>query len=387
MSVAQAFSESEWALLSGALQLRQSNARDLRSLPARALLDDQVCEQLLATLGPIIGSPTVAITASLLAKRFSFLSTGACLYAMSVYDKGLILSLDNSVVEYAHDDGLWTSSMPLVDVTPVGYEPGTREAWRDMIVATLFRDLLQPLWETFNRVTGISRRILWENTAVRVYSLYDKRMDKVEDPLVRQRYEADFDWLLNQATRHCSAELQPLETLSTPADSAGNRGQKHPLPSHLLFLLRRQQPCRILLHLSAAEAQKMSMNKQIAHRQQQLSDAVIEQFRGIAASTIGHLTDSGYLRGIRPLFDGARLVGNVVTVKVHLPDGSIDRMHRRRALRLLGRTAHPGWPHQRSGRRSGVRRSHRRRRLARTSPAGIQPWHQRRHDPQPRGKR
>ncbi|POD69655.1 Dimethylmenaquinone methyltransferase [Pseudomonas syringae pv. antirrhini] len=69
----------------------------------------------------------------------------------------------------------------------------------------------------------------------------------------------------------------------------------------------------------------MSMNKQIAHRQQQLSDAVIEQFRGIAASTLGHLTDSGYLRGIRPLFDGARLVGNVVTVKVNLPDGSILR--------------------------------------------------------------
>ncbi|KPB77091.1 Dimethylmenaquinone methyltransferase [Pseudomonas syringae pv. maculicola] len=69
----------------------------------------------------------------------------------------------------------------------------------------------------------------------------------------------------------------------------------------------------------------MSMNKQIAHRQQQLGDAVIEQFRGIAASTLGHLTDSGYLRGIRPLFDGARLVGNVVTVKVHLPDGSILR--------------------------------------------------------------
>ncbi|WP_439851637.1 RraA family protein [Pseudomonas syringae] len=67
------------------------------------------------------------------------------------------------------------------------------------------------------------------------------------------------------------------------------------------------------------------MNKQIAHRQQQLSDAAIEQFRGIAASTIGHLTDSGYLRGIRPLFDGARMVGNVVTVKVQLPDGSILR--------------------------------------------------------------
>ncbi|AZG86653.1 RraA family protein [Pseudomonas syringae pv. pisi str. PP1] len=67
------------------------------------------------------------------------------------------------------------------------------------------------------------------------------------------------------------------------------------------------------------------MNKQIAHRQQQLSDAVIEQYRDIAASTIGHLTDAGYLRRIRPLFEGARLVGNVVTVKLQLPDGSILR--------------------------------------------------------------
>ncbi|OUM08479.1 siderophore-iron reductase, Fe-S cluster protein [Pseudomonas syringae] len=199
MSLTCDFSQSEWALLSTALRLKQADTCDPRSLPARALLDDQVCEQLLTTLGPIIGSPTLAITASLLAKRFSFLSTGACLYALSVYDKGLILSLDNSVIEYAHDDGLWTSSMPLVDVTPAGHEPDAREAWREMIAGTLFRDLLQPLWETFNRVTGISRRILWENTAVRVYSLYDKRMDKVEDPTIRQRCEDDFDWLLNQA--------------------------------------------------------------------------------------------------------------------------------------------------------------------------------------------
>ncbi|RJY20860.1 hypothetical protein C6381_21325, partial [Pseudomonas syringae pv. actinidiae] len=147
----------------------------------------------------------------------------------------------------------------------------------------------------------------------------------------------------------------------------------------------------------------MSMNKQIAHRQQQLSDAVIEQFRGIAASTLGHLTDSGYLRGIRPLFDGARLVGNVVTVKVHLPDGSILRDALLNSLpgdvlviecvgdeqlRLLGRTARP-WPAS-SKAWAGVvvsGRRHRRRRLARTSSAGLQPRHQRRHNSKPGGKR
>lgn len=67
------------------------------------------------------------------------------------------------------------------------------------------------------------------------------------------------------------------------------------------------------------------MNKQTAERQPPFDNAVIAQYRGIAASTIGHLTDNGYLRGIRPLFDGIRMVGNVVTVKVHLPDGSILR--------------------------------------------------------------
>ncbi|MCF5709959.1 siderophore-iron reductase, Fe-S cluster protein [Pseudomonas syringae] len=199
MTQGQAFSDAEWAVLSGALQLKTADTRDSRSLPARALLDEEVCRQMLAALGPVIGSPTLAITASLLAKRFSFLSTGACLYAMSVYDKGLILSLDNSVVEYAHDNGVWTSAMPMTAITPIGCEEGARDLWRASIVRALFADLLKPLWETFNRVSGISRRILWENTAVRVYSLYEKRMAKVDDPAIQARYEADFDWLLNHA--------------------------------------------------------------------------------------------------------------------------------------------------------------------------------------------
>lgn len=199
MTLTSLFSEQEWALLSGALRLKPAQQCDPRSLPARALLDETTCERLLQALGPVIGSPTLAITASLLAKRFSFLSTGACLYAMSVYDKGLRLSLDNCRVEYGHDDGVWTSSMPLDELQPFDYPPGQREAWRASIVGSLFAGTLQPLWQTFYRVSGISRRILWENTAVRVYSLYEKRMAKVEDPQVRQRCEADFHWLLNDA--------------------------------------------------------------------------------------------------------------------------------------------------------------------------------------------
>lgn len=55
------------------------------------------------------------------------------------------------------------------------------------------------------------------------------------------------------------------------------------------------------------------------------SAALLEQYRNIAASTIGHFGDDGYLRGIRPLFDGLRMLGNVVTARVFPPDGSILR--------------------------------------------------------------
>ncbi|MGF6163065.1 ferric iron reductase protein FhuF [Pseudomonas sp. 2725] len=200
MSLACHFTVSEWALLSGGLRLKEGNERDpLRSLMARDLLQEDVCEQLLDALGPVIGSPTRAITASLLGKRLSFLATGACLYAMSVYDKGLQMSLDNTVIEYGHDEGVWTSSMPLIHGRPLTYGEGEREAWRETLVQALFAGMLKPLWLTFNRVTGVSRRILWENTAVRVYSLYEKRMAKIDDPSVRERYEADFNWLLTQA--------------------------------------------------------------------------------------------------------------------------------------------------------------------------------------------
>ncbi|MGY1447960.1 RraA family protein [Pseudomonas chlororaphis] len=63
----------------------------------------------------------------------------------------------------------------------------------------------------------------------------------------------------------------------------------------------------------------------IAPRQHHASAALLEHYHGIAPSTLGHFGDEGYLRGIRPLFDGLRMLGNVVTAKVFAPDGAILR--------------------------------------------------------------
>ncbi|HCS45530.1 MAG TPA: S-adenosylmethionine--2-demethylmenaquinone methyltransferase, partial [Pseudomonas sp.] len=67
------------------------------------------------------------------------------------------------------------------------------------------------------------------------------------------------------------------------------------------------------------------MSFQISPRQQVVSPELLDAYRSIPASTIGHFSDRGFLRGIKPLFHDIRMVGNVVTVKVFAPDGSILR--------------------------------------------------------------
>ncbi|MFP1816142.1 RraA family protein [Lonsdalea quercina] len=67
------------------------------------------------------------------------------------------------------------------------------------------------------------------------------------------------------------------------------------------------------------------MTYDILPRQQKVSDDLLAQWRQIETSMLGHLTDEGYLRGVRPLFPGVSLAGNVVTVRLRMPDGGALR--------------------------------------------------------------
>jgi len=177
--------------------LHTCNEADVRSLPADTLLDADTCRGMLTTIMPLTGAPDLAIAASLFVKRLAFLTTGNVLYAMSVFDKGLILSLSDCQLEYAHDNGLWTSSLP-ADVTESVASTTERSEWREVIVGALFKDFLSPLLDSLSQVSGIPVPILWENIAVRVYSLYQGRMEGL-DPQQESRRQADYRWLLEQA--------------------------------------------------------------------------------------------------------------------------------------------------------------------------------------------
>jgi hypothetical protein len=213
----------EYAYLQNVFRLRTLAQADRRSVPGEAIGDVQTCRALLERVMPLIGAPDLAIAASLFAKRVAFLASGNVLYAMSVFDKGLPLSLNTCRLEYAHDGGLWTSSLPM-DVTATAYTPGAREAWREAIVGALFRTFFAPLWQSLSQVSGLSQHILWENTAVRVYSLYQGRMEglTVEQ---EERQQADFAWLLEGPNRHC---LVCHGTRSNAFAARYNRARREP---------------------------------------------------------------------------------------------------------------------------------------------------------------
>ncbi|WP_323638904.1 IucA/IucC family C-terminal-domain containing protein [Pectobacterium polonicum] len=207
----------QWAMLSGTLQLTDASLRvGSDSCPSRKMLEPDYCHWLLNTLTPPLLSPSIKITASLLAKRIGFLTTAASLYAMSVYNKGLNMTLDNSVLEFGHSR-LWTSTMPLYDLTVSQPEAGRREAWRDSLFDTLFAQHLSPILHTLSAVSGAPLRILWENVAVRVFSLYEQRIEW-DDPAAEcslgmtlaQQVQQDFDALLAAPGERFGCDDNPL---------------------------------------------------------------------------------------------------------------------------------------------------------------------------------
>jgi len=65
-------------------------------------------------------------------------------------------------------------------------------------LSQVFSGHLTQLVEQFHRLTKVPRRILWENVAVRVFSIYEQRiLLNIPDAQMAQA-QADFSYLLDQ---------------------------------------------------------------------------------------------------------------------------------------------------------------------------------------------
>ena len=193
------------------LQTEEFKAKQ-HCVDAHTLLNKDICREVLRQLSLCLGHVSLKVTASMLSKRIAFLTTASSFYAFSVYNKALDFSLDNCYIDYNHHEGLWVSQMPLKDVSIL--QPCTKEerfALRKQLVQRVFAQHLNPLWQVLSDVADISLVILWENTANRVYSLYENKITQDDKALNNFIYE-DFEYLISQASSELFGwEHNPLQ--------------------------------------------------------------------------------------------------------------------------------------------------------------------------------
>lgn len=193
----EAFTSEEWHALA-AYGLVRANIGDSVNfrVDAEQLLDDDVCVALLEQIQPVLGAPNLKVAASLTVKRLAFLVLAPALYALSRFGKGLDVSLAKCEFDYALKDRIWQSKLPLksVQVTPLC---GDRAAWREQVLKQAFAEHLTPVLETMHRLTRSPKRILWENVAVRVFSIYERRVLPGLEGEQKALAQADYAWLLS----------------------------------------------------------------------------------------------------------------------------------------------------------------------------------------------
>ncbi|SDG25136.1 Ferric iron reductase protein FhuF, involved in iron transport [Fontibacillus panacisegetis] len=211
----------EWEYLTQNLRLTTevSSEREF-SMASSDLLDEELCGNYLDRLTAVFESPSRRVTASMLAKRYAFMVVSPSLYAMSMFDKGLKLPLKDSHIESGFRNEAWLPSLRLSKMEFT--EPADRdsyrhrELWRDVVVRSIFADHLAPLWGALSRAANIPKPILWENTAVYVYFLYETRIAGEAEGARKAVVEKDFDYLLNAPAELFGESRNPLSQFYSP---------------------------------------------------------------------------------------------------------------------------------------------------------------------------
>ncbi|WP_051680547.1 ferric iron reductase [Vibrio rhizosphaerae] len=236
-----AFSRDEWDKLGG-LGLRDSHSAALPSIDTCALLNDDTCLDVLKQIQPEIGAPDLKVTASLVIKRIAFLTLAPMLYAMSCYNKGLDVSIENCIFEYPLENRLWRSNMPLKHIQvslpsdfPSPIQSPERDTWRQRLLTQALQGNLSLLVSQFHRLTRVPQAVLWENVAVRIFGIYERRiMPSLCHNQQMTLAQADLSYLLNQST---------TEIYNTPTNPIARYYADKSIPDHQSEPVRIRRTC------------------------------------------------------------------------------------------------------------------------------------------------
>ncbi|MFD1887796.1 IucA/IucC family C-terminal-domain containing protein [Paenibacillus wenxiniae] len=193
-----------------------SEHREL-SINCTDLLKPELAMPFLQKVGAFWETDSMTAIVSLFAKRYAYLTIAAGLYAMSRYNKGMDLALNNSSLESHIQGEAWLPKVLLGNREVSCPLEGKRNEWRDEVIQRMFADNLATVWAALSNMSGVSQAVLWENTAIYVYWLYENQFAEGADEQERQQIEADYRYLVQDAPAHLFAQrTNPLQKFDSP---------------------------------------------------------------------------------------------------------------------------------------------------------------------------
>ncbi|MGG1676908.1 siderophore-iron reductase FhuF [Neobacillus sp. NRS-1170] len=158
------------------------------------LLEEQYLKLFIANLADSIGAPNEKAAASIFIKRYAFVAV-LSLYAMSVWNKKINVSLSNIEMESPEKGNDWLPSFLLMDEKEQDWNGNARAEWRKDIINELFAKNIFPIIDKLEKTFGISKLILWENIAVYIFWLYESELKDSKNSSV----QSDFRYLIFEA--------------------------------------------------------------------------------------------------------------------------------------------------------------------------------------------
>lgn len=186
-----------WQELSGDYSLKMGDAPSscVKTLALSELLKEEPCRAYLEWLKEHIGSPSLSVASSMLVKRVAYLLVAPILSAMTYYDKGIKVELDQCRLFHPNASAAGTAFpfMALSDVQVTAPEVGKREAWRAEVVRQLFVESLSPIIKRLAAAGSVSKAILWENVMARINPVYIHH--EVQEVEQWRRMQDDFHFM------------------------------------------------------------------------------------------------------------------------------------------------------------------------------------------------
>ncbi|WP_010676471.1 IucA/IucC family C-terminal-domain containing protein [Bacillus timonensis] len=181
-------------------RLSDRQFRSSLSSPISTLFKDENINLYLEKIQQKISAPDKRVAASMFMKRYGFFAV-LNLYAMTILNKRLNVSLSNISLETNDSEELWywNPKFYFADLQTVPAPSQFREKWRDDTVRTIFRENINEVLQTLSTNSGLSKKVLWENISIYVYWLYESVLAKPKFDGQRERILDDFEYLIKKA--------------------------------------------------------------------------------------------------------------------------------------------------------------------------------------------